>query len=304
MKTFFRKPITFFQDGPKENEIGRNYKAGQYTDDTGQALVIIQAVLAANGKPTQKEIAQNLLAWAEKENAFENQILGPSSKASLEAWRNGEDPRQYTKKAETNGAAMRIAPIGCVCSTQKMDSLIALVHHVSAVTHETDVTLSGAAMVAACVSAGIDGLSWNELLEQAYYAHDFAIQLGASTYAASNKYRLQEAVRWIQAGIDAETLAEKLYYVIGTGIATSESVPSAIAIAYFTKDPIKCARFCANLGGDTDTIGAMATAICGAMVGFEQIDASFIEKIDEANHVNLHQLALQIAQIRDIYDFS
>ncbi|EHC62767.1 ADP-ribosylglycohydrolase, partial [Salmonella enterica subsp. enterica serovar Johannesburg str. S5-703] len=27
-------------------------------------------------------------------------------------------------------------------------------------------------------------------------------------------------------------------------------------------DPNRCAVLCANLGGDTDTIGAMATAIC------------------------------------------
>lgn len=302
VKRFFGEPITFFQDGPSENEIGCNYKAGQYTDDTGQALVIIQTVLRSQGKVTQKEIAHNLLDWAEKENAFENNILGPSSKASLEAWKKGLDPKPFTTKAETNGAAMRIAPIGCVYSTKKMGQLISLVHYVSAVTHETDVTISGAAMVAACVSAGIDGLSWDEMLEQAYLAHDQAIKLGAATYAASNKYRLQEAIGWIRNGVDSNNLEERLYHIIGTGVSTSESVPSAIAIAYFTKDPIACARFCANLGGDTDTIGAIATAICGAMVGFAQIDSKYIQKIDEANAVNLQQIALQLSQIRDTFD--
>ncbi len=32
-------------------------------------------------------------------------------------------------------------------------------------------------------------------------------------------------------------------------------------------DPNRCAVLCANLGGDTDTIGAMVTAICGALHG-------------------------------------
>lgn len=301
VKNFFDGPITDFIDGPAENEIGCNYKAGQYTDDSGQAFVIIQAILDAKGKPTHQEIAKRLLEWAEKENAFENNILGPSSKASLDAWRKGTDPTIFTHKAETNGAAMRIAPVGCVYSTERIHDLISLVHHVSAVTHETDVTISGAAMIATCVSAAIEGLSWDEMIEKSYFAHDIALELGAKTYAASNKYRLQEALAWIQNGIEREELEEKLYHIIGTGVSTSESVPTAIAIAYFTKDPIACARFCANLGGDTDTIGAMATAICSAKVGFKNIDPKFIEKIDEANAIDLKQIAKQIAEIRDTY---
>jgi ADP-ribosylglycohydrolase len=49
-----------------------------------------------------------------------------------------------------------------------------------------------------------------------------------------------------------------------------ESVPAAIALVELAKtQPMKCAMLAANLGGDTDTIGAMATAICGALHGIE-----------------------------------
>ncbi|WP_220267872.1 ADP-ribosylglycohydrolase family protein, partial [Enterobacter sp. Colony194] len=41
--------------------------------------------------------------------------------------------------------------------------------------------------------------------------------------------------------------------------STIESVPCAIAMVELAQtDPNRCAILCANLGGDTDTIGAMA----------------------------------------------
>jgi ADP-ribosylglycohydrolase len=41
-------------------------------------------------------------------------------------------------------------------------------------------------------------------------------------------------------------------------------------------DPTRCAVLCANLGGDTDTIGAMATAICGALKGIDAFDEQLL----------------------------
>lgn len=40
---------------------------------------------------------------------------------------------------------------------------------------------------------------------------------------------------------------------------------------------------CANLGGDTDTIGAMATAICGAFVGYSKIKPEYTELLRVQN---------------------
>lgn len=90
---------------------------------------------------------------------------------------------------------------------------------------------------------------------------------------------------------DEETFTQKIYNVIGCGTMTSESVPAALAIAYYAKDPNRCALICANLGGDTDTIGAMATAICGAKYGYDAIRKDWIETIDRENNVDLKKYA-------------
>ena len=82
---------------------------------------------------------------------------------------------------------------------------------------------------------------------------------------------------------DADTFSKKIYDVIGSGVGIIESVPAAISIAYYTQDPNECCLMCANLGGDTDTIGAMATAICGAFTGYSKINPEYTELLRVQN---------------------
>jgi len=96
--------------------------------------------------------------------------------------------------------------------------------------------------------------------------------------------RLVLGVRLAHEFKDDETkFSRAIYEVVGTGTMISESIPAALAIAYYARDVKKCALMCANLGGDTDTIGAMATAICGAKNGLKSIDPTWIQTIDEEN---------------------
>ena len=82
---------------------------------------------------------------------------------------------------------------------------------------------------------------------------------------------------------DEDAFSKKIYDVIGAGVGIIESVPAAVSIAYYTQDPNKCCLMCANLGGDTDTIGAMATAICGAFVGYSKINPEYTELLRVQN---------------------
>ena len=67
-------------DGPYENKVARNFTKGQFTDDTAQSLLIIDALNKNHFEPS-KIIADELIEWANATNAFKNNILGPSSKA-------------------------------------------------------------------------------------------------------------------------------------------------------------------------------------------------------------------------------
>lgn len=292
--------IETFLDGPESNDVACNFVKGEYTDDTTQALLILDALMSNEFKPNDHKISSAILEWADRIKAFDNNILGPSSKAALTAIKNGEDPSPVTALAETNGAAMRIAPIGCLFTPDKPKALIDYVWNVSKVTHASDVAIAGASMIAGAVSAAAADYSWDDIMAHALSIYDEAVLYGAETYSASLKARLELGLTYADKfADDEEAFASHIYHVIGCGVLTSESVPAALSIAYYAKTVEHCALLCANIGGDTDTIGAMATAICGAKQGMSNIRKDYIEQINTANPVNLHDYAEKLLLYRD-----
>ena len=286
VRKYFGK-IEGLLDGPSENSVACNYKKGQFTDDTGQALVIIDSLNDTNFKPNSKDIATKLLKWAEKENAFENNILGPTSKIALANFRDGINSKAVTDKALSNGSAMRIAPIGCLFNAHDKEKLADFVYSVSEVTHTSDITIAGAAMVAVAVSSAIENNDFDIVIKDVFEMEPIARKLGAETYSPSFTERIKIGIHLANEYKNNEDLfLEKLYDIVGAGVNISESVPSAISIAYYSQDPNKCALLCANLAGDTDTIGAMATAICGAFKGIDYIKEEYIESLNKANDID------------------
>ena len=64
-------------------------------------------------------------------------------------------------------------------------------------------------------------------------------------------------------------------------------------------DPNRCAILCANLGGDTDTIGAMATAICGALHGVQAIDPALKAELDAVNRLDFGHYSEKLLHYRE-----
>lgn len=298
VKSYFGKIETFL-DGPQSNEVAKHFTKGQFTDDTAQALIILDSLIETNFHPSEHVIAEKLLKWANHIQAFDKEILGPTSKAALQAIKQGQDPKKITEKAETNGAAMRIAPIGCLFRSNQSDKLIDYVWQVSQVTHASDIAIAGAAMIAGAVSSAMEKKSWNEIMHDTIMIYDKAIGYGTETFTPSLKARLKLGLTYAeQFSNDEDVFADHIYDVIGAGVQTSESVPAALSIAYYTKTVERCAVFCANLGGDTDTIGAMATAICGAKQGVDNINQNYIHIINENNQVDFNHYAQYLLKFR------
>lgn len=283
-RNFFGTKITDFLDGPKENEVAFNYKKGQFTDDTSQAIVILDSLEATNFNPDVTDIAKRMLDWADSENAFENNILGPTSKIALADFRDGIDASETTDKALSNGSAMRIPPIGCFFRPEQKEDLVEFVYNVSKATHSSDIAIAGASMIAEGVSSAILNDDFEIVLKDIFSVEEKGYERGCETFSP----RLAERVR---IGIEIakkykgnnDEFSKKIYDVIGAGVGIIESVPAAISIAYYTQDPNKSCLMCANLGGDTDTIGAMATAICGAFVGYSKIKPEYINTLNNQN---------------------
>lgn len=296
IRSKFHGKVTTFLDGTDDNDIAINFKAGEYTDDTNQAFAIIDALIETDWKPESQVLVKHIMKWADKVGAWDNNILGPSSKAALTLIKEGKDPEVATKSALTNGAGMRIAPVGSLYEPEEIDDLIKMVYDVTKITHSSDVAISGAAMIAGAVTAAMADYSWDEIIKFAIQANDRGFELGSPTWAAKNKNRLQIGLDLAAKYQDDEDkFSQSVYETVGTGTMISESIPAALAMAFYAKDVQKCAYLCTNLGGDTDTIGAMATAICGAKQGASQIPTKWKNMIDEKNKDhNINELAEKI----------
>lgn len=300
VQNFFGE-ITEFLDGPAENDVAFNYKKGQYTDDTAQALVILDSIFSTDFKPNSKDIAIKMLAWADKENAFENNILGPTSKVALGNFKDGKDSKKFTDKSLSNGSAMRIPPIGCLFSSKDKEKLVDYVYNVSKVTHTSDVTIAGASMIAMAIASALENNDFEKIIDDVFEVEKLGYIKGAETFSPRLSARLEIALNLAKKYKDEEeSFAQKLYDTVGTGVCIIESVPTAIAVAYYFREPNKSAIFCANLGGDTDTIGAMATAICGAYTGIEGICDEYIKILDQQNHVDFNYYADILEKGRDL----
>lgn len=289
-RDFFGSPIKEFLDGPAENDVAFNYKKGQFTDDTGQALVLLDSISSTDFKPDSKDIAIRLLDWAEKENAFENNILGPTSKVALANFRDGIDSSKITDKALSNGSAMRIAPIGCLFTPDRKQDIVDYVYEVSKATHTSDVTIAGAAMIAVGVSSAIVNKSFLKIIDDIMSIESLGYEKGCETFSPRLKARCEIGLDLVEKyKDDQDTFIEKVYDIIGAGVGIIESVPAAITIAAYAKDSNEASVLCANLGGDTDTIGAMATAICGAYTGFSGIKKEYIDTMRIQNDVDFEK---------------
>ena len=169
-------------------------------------------------------------------------------------WPRAWIPAEAGRSGTTNGAAMRIAPVGIAVPVG--DALVDRVVEASLVTHGTGVALAGAAAVAAAVSAGIDGATVRETFAVAADAAEQAAERGRWVAAADVAARIRWATKMVRGERDPlETIAT----LVGTSVATQESVPAAFAVlALAGDDPWLACRLGASVGGDCDTIAAMA----------------------------------------------
>ncbi|ASY76290.1 ADP-ribosylglycohydrolase family protein [Pectobacterium polaris] len=291
--------IDRFLPGPVENNAACYFGRGEFTDDTSMALSLADAIIECDGDINADAIGRHILKWAESFDAFNKNVLGPTSKIALKAIRQGTPVSELENNGVTNGAAMRASPLGCLLPAHDLDEFIDQVALASSPTHKSDLAIAGAVVVAWAISRAVDGASWQEIVDALPSVARHAQEKRITTFSASLAARLELALSIVRRANGTESASEQLYQLIGAGTSTIESVATAIAMVELAQtDPNRCAILCANLGGDTDTIGAMATAICGALHGVTAIDAALKQELDDINQLDFRRYASLLQQYR------
>lgn len=286
-----------FHPGPDDNPISAGRPAGRVTDDTDQAVILGELLVAGRGVVDPYAFADRLLDWERRMRAAGSlDLLGPSTLLALRLAADGVPVEQTGRTGDTDGAAMRIAPVGVAVLP---DRLVDAVEHACLVTHHTHLAVAGASAVAAAVSSGVAGHRLADSLGHAVEAAREGGRRGFYTPGPDVAARIVWALDLVSGRTPGEAL-DVIDRLVGTSVATQEAVPAALAVASVHPDDAwAAARHAASLGGDCDTIAAMCGAVVGAHTGRSSFPPRVPARLAAANpDLNLDRLTDDLLALR------
>lgn len=271
---------------------GHGREAGSYTDDTQLTLALAQAIVDSGGQVSADAVA---LAFGE---AFERQrgYGGAARRILLDIrdgrpWRVAVDRHGFKGGSHGNGSAMRVAPVALACLGDVPALLAAAAEQGVVTAHTHWEAVAGAQLQALAVHEALRrGLSGSPLLAGGQ-AHAFTDVLRRSLDVLPRVYL--DALGWIDAHLDASPA--QAAEVLGTGVYVGHSVPTALWAVLSCADapgPEAAIVRAANLGGDADTIAAMAGAIAGAYWGASALPARWLAGLEQGRRGRDHAVAL------------
>lgn len=241
-----------------------------YTDDTQMMIGVAEALIEAGG------IVEEVLCRRFVENYVPSRGYGRGARAVLESMESGED---YVAAAESyfpggsfgNGAAMRVAPVGLLFHDDPA-RLWDEGRRSALPTHRHQLGVEGAQLLALAVAESLTATEFDR--------HRFFAALIGRCESAEYRAKLLAA-----EGVEGSAELASL----GNGIEALESMPTAIASFAFA--PHSFAETIGNvifLGGDTDTLAAMAGAVSGAFLGAGAIPARLLALLENGPQGRRH----------------
>jgi len=211
---------------------------------------------------------------------------------SGESWCNAAN-RLYRGGSFGNGSAMRVAPVGLLYS-RKLETLREIAYQSSSITHSHELGKEGAALQACAVALALNTPSDEDIDREAFLSR-------LQNFSRNQLYK-EKTARIRELLVEQDKA--KVVAVLGNGIEAPRSVPTAIYCflrqAQSYKDTV---TYAVSLGGDTDTIAAMAGAISGAYLGIEAIPSEWRAKLENREYIEtlaekLWQLAIGSANVK------
>ena len=242
------------------------------TDDTEFALLTARTLIACQGRLTDEAVVD---AWLENVATQDDFKRGGASE--FEASRNlrrGLRPPlsgQYNSYAHSDGAAMRIAPIG-ILNAGDIDGAVAMAETDAHISHYREGVWGAQAVAAAVACAMADG-DMDEILAAAMKPIPEGTWLRASmekAFAIVDRAQGNFLDAWMP-------LHDELWCTYKA--AVSEAVAAAFGILKLEHRDFRTGVVAAgNFGRNADTIAAIVGAVLGARYGAEAIPPSWVEK--------------------------
>ena len=249
---------------------------GKWTDDTHMMIGVAESLIANKGFNGEH------MAWTFIKN-WEREPwrgYGPGPPRVFRMIRSGIAWNEAAKRlyggmgSFGNGAAMRVAPIGLLYYDDE-GKLRETAYRSAEITHTHTLGREGAALQAYAVALAL------KINREHFNPLAFMDRLIAFTRVPAYKSKLKIAKVLLDSNDRLEIIRK-----LGNYVEALNSVPTAIYS--FAKNPQSYAEtvlYAVSLGGDADTIGAMAGAIAGAYHGVEGIPSTWVQKLERKDYI-------------------
>ena len=247
-----------------------------YTDDTHMMIGIAESLIEKRGFDSEHMMRRFIENY--RREPYRGYGPGPPQVFRLiergEAWDKAAG-KLYGGGSFGNGSAMRVAPVGLFYYDDP-PRLREIAYQSSQITHAHELGKEGAALQAYAVALATAADSSSD-----FSRGEFLTKL----YDFTQPQVFKDKVKRMRE-LWGEKDKSKIVAELGHGIEAFNSVPAAIYSFLRHPDSFeKTVIYAISLGGDTDTIGAMAGAISGAYLGIEAIPTKWQIKLENQEYI-------------------
>lgn len=229
-----------------------------YSDDTVLTFALAESLLANDGFDGTDMANRFVEAWSEQpERGYGSNIV-----MVFGAVRRGADWRQAAQNqfggegSYGNGGAMRVAPVA-LWAFPDLDATAQLAAETAEVTHTHPVGVEGAV---------IQAVAAHHALRDQFDAEGLLVDLDRIVRTDRFRTKLDALNTCLDRDDD-----ERARLHLGNWVAADKSVLSALYCFLLADNYEDSIRRAIRLGGDTDTIAAMAGALAGARYGLSGV---------------------------------
>lgn len=267
-----KNPVIEMIDSP---DLGQ--PAGFWSDDTAMEIATIDSFIQKKYFD-YKDIMDKWVKWISKSEYTPTGVafdIGRTCLKAIKKYCNGTAPLQCGSTSineNGNGSLMRILPVALYAYLKNLDdiSIRKLTNEVSSLTHAHEVSRLGCYIYVQFIICLLKGYTKEEAYKHIQYLD----------YSAYDMHSLKLYKRILDEQIEVQRLDQ----IKSTGyiVDTLESAMWIFMNAEHYKEAIIAST---NIGGDTDTIGAIVGSMAGIYYGFDSIPSNWLEKLQRKDYL-------------------
>jgi ADP-ribosylglycohydrolase/tetratricopeptide (TPR) repeat protein len=221
-----------------------DWPSGATSDDTAQMLLVASYLGDSGGDFNHSEFLERLV-----DSARTMRGIGPTTSEAIRRYKRTHEIRAVG--GDTNGAVMRVLPVGWALPAFADDRRRRLATGVSEVTHGAATAIAGACVVAAMASWASEGCPVDGVIQAALDELDWFEDTHEVPAVAFAPIRLAADGRF-RPGSD------------GVSLDAVETVAAVVHVLRAGEEPAAALRRAVSLGGDTDTVAAVVGGLLGS----------------------------------------